>query len=69
MHPKEPQFPTHNPAEGTLWKRAAEEPKESRYDYGMRKFGAEIEAARENSKAWQAERAAWNEEEQKRAQG
>jgi hypothetical protein len=61
MHPKEPQFPTHNPAEGTLWKRAAEEPKEDRYDYNMRKFGGEIDEAKERNKAWEAERADyWN---------
>ena len=69
MHPKEPQFPVHNPAEGMLWKRAAAEPKEDKYDYNMRKFGGDIEDAKENSKAWEAERAAWNEEEQKRVQG
>ena len=68
MHPKEPQFPTHNPAEGTLWNRAAEEPKEDRYDYNMRKFGGAIDDAKENSKSHQAERAAW-EEEQKRVHG
>lgn len=61
MHPSEPQFKVHNPAEGTLWKRVAEEPKEDRYDYNMRKFGGELEEARENNKAWEAERADyWN---------
>jgi hypothetical protein len=61
MHPSEPQFPVHNPAEGTLWKRVEEEPKEDRYDYNMRKFGGEIEEAKERNKAWEAERADyWN---------